>query len=651
MCGIYGIWANAPEAISQEFLAEAGTALQHRGPDHQGQWFDPAINLGLGHRRLAILDLSPQGLQPMQSANGRYVLTFNGEIYNFADLKADLISLGHTFRGASDTEVMLAAFSEWGVEAALQKLVGMFAFALWDRAERVLTLGRDRLGEKPIYYGWLGQTFIFGSELKALQAHPHWESQIDRQALALFLRHSYIPAPYSIYQGIYKLPPGTVLQMQSAAPSPRPMPQPYWSMADAVTWGQKHPFAGNAQAAVEQLDSLLCTTVRQQMVADVPLGAFLSGGVDSSTVTALMQAQSSQPIKTFTIGFHEADYNEAERAKAVAQHLGTQHTELYVTAAETRQIIPELPVLYDEPFADPSQIPTYLIAQLARQQVTVSLSGDGGDEIFGGYNRYLWASRIWQQVGWLPPSIRTAIAAQISQFPPHTWNQIWKTLSPMLPGVLNQRLPGEKLHKLARVLASQTPQSMYMGLVSQWQFPIELVKGVTQEPPTTLNDPSQWPNQGDFAAWMMSLDAMSYLPGDILTKVDRAAMGVSLETRIPFLDHRIVEFANSLPIDFKIHSGQGKWLLRQVLYRYVPADLIERPKMGFSVPIGNWLRAPLREWAEDLLHAERLQRQGFLEPDLIRSTWQQHLSGKENHQYPLWNVMMFQAWLEKNGVS
>lgn len=647
MCGIYGIWANAPETISREFLAQAGTALLHRGPDHQGIWFDPEINLGLGHRRLAILDLSPQGQQPMQSTDSRYVLTFNGEIYNFAELKADLVQLGHTFRGTSDTEVMLAAFSEWGLKATIQKCVGMFAFALWDRAERVLSLGRDRLGEKPLYYGWLGQSLIFGSELKALKAHPHWESRVDRQALALFLRHSYIPAPYSIYQGIYKLPPGTILQLRSTCPSPLPKPQPYWSMSNVIAWGQRHPFVGSTQDAIDQLDSLLSTTIQQQMVADVPLGAFLSGGIDSSTVTALMQAQSSQPIKTFTVGFYEADYNEAAGAKAVAQHLGTQHTELYVTPAETRQIIPELPILYDEPFADPSQIPTFLIAQLARQQVTVSLSGDGGDEIFGGYNRYLWAKRIWQQMGWLPPQLRAAIAHQLSHFSPHTWNQIWQAIAPVLPGALNQRLPGEKLHKLASVLASRTPQSMYVGLVSQWQSPVELVQGITQEPPTMLNDSSPWPRQRDFSAWMMYLDAITYLPDDILTKVDRAAMGVSLETRIPFLDHRIVEFANTLPIDFKIQSGQGKWLLRQVLYRYIPPALIERPKMGFSVPIGDWLRASMREWTESLLCSEQLQNQGFLNPKLIRQTWESHLSGEKNHQYPLWNIIMFQAWLEK----
>ena len=647
MCGIYGIWSNAPEAIAQEFLAEAGTALQHRGPDHQGQWFDPAINLGLGHRRLAILDLSPQGLQPMQSANGRYVLTFNGEIYNFADLKADLISLGHTFRSASDTEVMLAAFSEWGVEAALQKLVGMFAFALWDRAERVLTLGRDRLGEKPIYYGWLGQTFIFSSELKALQAHPHWESQIDRQALALFLRHSYVPAPYSIYQGIYKLPPGTVLQVQSVATAPRPTPRPYWSMADVVTWGQQHPFVGSPQAAVDHLDALLRTTIQQQMIADVPLGAFLSGGIDSSTVVALMQAQSSKSVNTFTVGFHEADYNEAEAAKAVAHYLGTQHTELYVTAEETRQVIPRLPELYDEPFADPSQIPTFLIAQLARQHVTVALSGDGGDEMFGGYNRYLWANRIWQRVGGLSPHVRMAIAHQMTRFSPQTWNQIWQMLAPFLPDRLNLLLPGEKLHKLAKVLASPNPQSIYRDLISQWQSPTQVVQGLAQEPLTAISDLSQWPNYRNFTVEMMYLDAITYLPDDILTKVDRAAMGVGLETRVPFLDHRLVKFAHTLPLDFKIHAGQSKWLLRQVLYRYVPPALVERPKMGFSVPIGDWLRAPLRGWADDLLHRDRLQKQGFLDPKLIQNTWQQHLSGQENHQYPLWNVIMFQAWLDQ----
>ena len=651
MCGIYGIWAEAPEITSRNFLVKAGIALLHRGPDHQGKWFDPVSNVGLGHCRLAILDLSPQGHQPMQSADGRYVLTFNGEIYNFAELKADLACLGHSFRSTSDTEVMLAALSEWGLEAAIRKFVGMFAFALWDRADKSLYLCRDRFGEKPLYYGWLGQTLVFGSEIKALQAHPQWQGQIDRQSLTLFLRHSYIPAPYSIYQDVYKLPPGTLLRLQTPSPSPRPTPQPYWSMATATTAGQQSPFEGNANEAVEHLDQLLRTTIRQQMVADVPLGAFLSGGIDSSTVTALMQAQSSRPIKTFTVGFHEADYNEAEVAKMVARHLGTDHTELYVTAKEAQAVIPQLPALYDEPFADPSQIPTFLIAQLARQQVTVSLSGDGGDEIFGGYNRYLWAGRIWQQVGGIPPRVRQAIAQLITRRSPQSWNHTWKQLSPLLPKSLNQRLPGEKLHKLAIALASDSQEDMYRRLVSQWQSPTDLVLGVKQEPSTPLTEPSQWPEQQDFIPWMMYLDTITYLPDDILAKVDRAAMGVSLETRIPFLDHQVVEFVSTLPLSFKIRQGQGKWLLRQVLYRYVSPALIERPKMGFSVPIGNWLRGPLRDWAAALLDADRLQREGFLNADLVQQQWQRHLSGQENLQYPLWNVIIFQAWLENYGTT
>jgi asparagine synthase (glutamine-hydrolysing) len=639
-----------PATISQEFLAKAGAALFHRGPDHQGTWFDPTVNVGLGHRRLAILDLSPQGQQPMQSADGRYVLTFNGEIYNFAELKADLLRLGHGFRGTSDTEVMLAAFSQWGLEAAIQKCVGMFAFALWDRADQVLSLCRDRFGEKPLYYGWLGSTFLFGSELKALQAHPLWQGLLNRPALALLLRYSYIPAPHSIYQNIYKLPPGTWLRLESGNPSSRPTPQRYWSMSAAIEQGQQQPFSGGEAAAITQLENLLQSTMRQQMVADVPLGAFLSGGLDSSTVVALMQSQSRRPIKTFTVGFQEAAYNEAQAARAVAHHLGTDHTELYVTPTEAQAIIPQLSTLYDEPFADPSQIPTFLISQLAKQQVTVSLSGDGGDEIFGGYNRYLWADRLWRKVGWLPPVGRRAIAQLIKQRSPQAWDSSWKNL-PFLPAQLQQRLPGEKLHKLANALAASTPEMLYTRLVSHWDNPFNLVQGIDQEAATVLSDRTPWSATNDFIPWMMYLDTQMYLPGDILTKVDRAAMGVSLETRIPFLDHRVVEFAQALPMSYKIRQGKGKWLLRQVLNHYVPTALIDRPKMGFSVPISDWLRGPLRDWGGDLLNQDRLKSQGFLNAEPVHQAWLTHLSGAQNLQYPLWNVLCFQAWLDTYDVS
>ncbi len=650
MCGIYGIWSERGCSEGKTFLHSAGAAIAYRGPDHQGDWYDPNVQVGLGHRRLAILDLSPAGNQPMHSSDGRYVITFNGEIYNFASLKAELIKQGHRFRGESDTEVMLAAFWEWGIKSAVQKLVGMFAFAVWDRREHQLTLGRDRFGEKPLYYGWLDTTFLFGSELKALQAHQHWQGRLNRQALALLLRYSYIPAPHSIYQGIYKLLPGTLLQLDCPNPSTRPEPASYWTMAAAIEQGQQYPFQGNASTAIDQLETLLKTTIQQQMVADVPLGAFLSGGIDSSTVVALMQAQSTRPVKTFTIGFQESAYDEAQEAQAVAHHLDTEHTELYVTPADALAAIPQLPSLYDEPFADPSQIPTFLLSQLTKQQVTVSLSGDGGDELFGGYNRYLWADRLWRQTGWLPTAGRQAIAQLLKQRSPQAWDTSWQSL-PFLPSPLQQRLPGEKLHKLANALAATTPEKLYTRLVSHWDTPLSLVTGVEHEASTVLSDSTPWSTNDSFIPWMMYLDSQMYLPGDILTKVDRAAMGVSLETRIPFLDHRVVEFAQTLPMSYKIRQGTGKWILRQVLNRYVPTTLIDRPKMGFSVPISDWLRGPLRDWGSDLLNRDRLQAQGFLNAEPIQQAWSTHLTGNQNLQYPLWNVLCFQAWLDTYAAS
>ncbi|NER23861.1 MAG: asparagine synthase (glutamine-hydrolyzing) [Symploca sp. SIO1C2] len=647
MCGITGFWQNYGQADDtiKEIIYQMSSSLNHRGPDSQGMWTASEFGLALGHRRLAIVDLSSEGHQPMHSINSRYVIVFNGEIYNFKNLRQQLVSFGYSFRSHSDTEVMLAAFCQWGVETALQRFVGMFAFALWDRQEQVLHLGRDRLGEKPLYYGWMGNTFLFGSELKALKAHPHWQGEIDRNILTLLLRYNYIPAPYSIYQNIYKLPPGTLLTLATANSHPRPEPKPYWSMQSTVEWGQANPFLGDEKEAITQLDHLLRDTIGQQMIADVPLGAFLSGGVDSSTVVALMQAQSSQPVKTFTIGFHEAAYNEAHDAKAVAQHLGTDHTEFYVTPEEAVSVIPKLPTLYDEPFSDSSQIPTFLVAQLTQRHVTVSLSGDGGDELFGGYNRYFWANQIWQQLGWLPKTVRRAIANTITIRSPEAWNKTFDQISPFLPKRIQQRLPGDKLHKLATVLAVASPEALYKNLVSHWQDPASIVIGAS-EPQTNLTDTTCWAELANFSQWMMYLDTITYLPGDILTKVDRAAMGVSLETRVPFLDHRVVEFANTLPLDLKIRQGQGKWLLRQVLYQYVPPSLIERPKMGFGIPLDRWLRYELRDWAEDLLNEERLHREAFFNPQPIRQKWQEHLSGTRNWQYHLWDILMFQTWLE-----
>jgi asparagine synthase (glutamine-hydrolysing) len=644
MCGIAGILGSSDPEL-RTAVQRMISSIRYRGPDDSGVWIDERLGIGLGHARLSILDLSPEGHQPMVSANGRYVISYNGEVYNFAELRTELEQASAKFRGHSDTEVMLAAFEEWGIEKAVPRFVGMFAFALWDKQTRTLTLGRDRLGEKPLYYGWQGEAFLFGSELKALRAHPEFRAEVDRNALALLLRHNYIPAPYSIYQGISKLSPGCLLTVLLSQRNPQIAP--YWSGKQAIETGLAHPFEGSESAAVSALEALLKDAVGQQMVADVPLGAFLSGGVDSSTVVALMQAQSSRPVKTFTVGFHEEGYDEAPHAKSVARHLGTEHTELYVMPKEAMSVIPRLPALYDEPFSDSSQIPTFLVSELARRHVTVSLSGDGGDELFGGYNRYFWATNIWRRVGWAPQPMRSALAGALMALPPSAWNGVFMGLSRFLPVGWRYANPGDKLHKLAEVLAVRTPEEIYLDLVSHWKQPTEVVRG-SHEPPTVLTDPARWADLPDFEQRMMYLDQMTYLPDDILTKVDRAAMGVSLETRVPFLDHRVVEFAWSLPLSMKIRHGQGKWLLRQVLYRHVPKELMERPKMGFGVPIDMWLRGPLKGWAEELLDEARLQREGYFNPRPIRRKWAEHLTGRRNWSYYLWDVLMFQAWLEAN---
>ncbi len=646
MCGIAGFLS--PQGTREEAgrtIRRMTNTLIHRGPDDGGVWEDTRSGVALGNRRLAIVDLSPEGHQPMHSASGRYVLAFNGEIYNFWALREELEGLGHPFRGHSDTEVMLAAFTEWELEGALERFNGMFAFALWDREERSLYLARDRLGEKPLYYGWMGETLLFGSELKALKVHPTFRGEISRNALALYLRYQYIPAPYTIYEGISKLSPGTRLTIDEAGNVSGPVR--YWSAKEAAERGVTNPLGGSDIEAVDELDDLLRDSVRMRMVADVPLGAFLSGGIDSSAVVATMQSQSDRPVRTFSIGFYEEEYSEAEHAKAVARHLGTEHTELYVTPEEAMLVIPKLPTLYDEPFSDPSQIPTYLVSQLARRHVTVSLSGDGGDELFAGYNRYFWVESIWGKVGWMPLGLRSTLAEALTAVSPQGWDRAFKKLGPVLPTKARQRIPGDKLYKLAEVLTVKNPEAMYLNLVSLWKRPDSVVIGGS-EPPVTLTDPSRWADLPDLTQRMMYLDTVTYLPDDILVKVDRASMGVSLEGRVPFLDHRLVEFAWRVPLGMKIKDGKSKWLLRQVLNQYVPNKLIERPKMGFGVPIDAWLRKPLREWAEALLDERRLRREGFFDPRPIREKWAEHLSGKRNWQYPLWDVLMFQAWLEEN---
>ena len=660
MCGLAGFLdASLKDANDQKARISLMTnVITHRGPDDGGTWVDPETGIALGHRRLAILDLSPQGRQPMTSSSGRYVIVFNGEIYNHLALRGELGNSnslqqsasspnGFTgWRGHSDTEVMLEAFEQWGVEGALSRFNGMFAFALWDNHARVLHLARDRFGEKPLYYGWMGNVFLFGSELKALKAHPAWKGEIDRGALALYMRHTYIPAPYSIYRGMRKLLPAHVLSIPLSATTNREIPQPcaYWSAKMIAENGVRHQFTGTELELTDSLDNLLHDAVKLRMEADVPLGAFLSGGVDSSTVVALMQNQSSRPVKTFTIGFHENGYNEATHAQAVAKHLGTEHIELYVSATDAMAVIPQLPDIYDEPFSDSSQIPTFLVSRLTRQHVTVALSGDGGDELFGGYNRYFWGKDIWNSVGWIPATVRAGIARGLITVPPKTWNKLFDGIAPMMPTRLRTNLSGDKLHKLADVLSCSSPEIMYKGLVTFWE-PETVVLGA-EEPPTALTNQSQQAEIPDFIQRMMFLDQVSYLPDDILAKIDRASMAVSLESRVPLLDHRVAEFAWKLPLDMNIQNGKGKCLLRRVLQRYVPDELIERPKMGFGVPIDDWLRGPLREWAESLLDDTRLKSEGFLNSSVVREKWNEHLLGNRNWSSQLWTVLMFQAWLE-----
>ncbi len=650
MCGIAG-FINSEALRSEEaraIISGMTRSLAHRGPDGEGVWRSADGRVNLGHRRLAIIDLSPAGTQPMMSAGGRFVAVFNGEIYNFKALSGELSAHGFQPRGHSDTEVLLAAVEQWGVGGALRRFVGMFAFALWDQQEGVLHLARDRMGEKPLYYGWSGRTFLFGSELKAMAAHPDWGGEIDRDALALFFCHSYIPTPHSIYQGIRKLPPGECLSLavEKLAPDELPESTAYWSVREAFAHGASQPSAATDGEAVERLEKLLREAVALQMVADVPLGAFLSGGVDSSVVVALMQAQSARRVRTFSIGFLEEEYDEAAHARRVAAHLGTEHTELYVSPADALAVIPKLPQIYDEPFADSSQIPTYLVSQLARRHVTVSLSGDGGDELFAGYPRYFATERIWRKQRRVPSILRRPVAAFLRWPSPARWDRGlgWAAQAALGPS-WRGRL-GDRMHKLAGLLTFTSSHELYAALVAR-----PLGAGATVRGARLLETRLQIAarlagGRAGLITGMTGLDLISYLPDDILVKVDRAAMAVSLESRVPLLDHRVVEFAGALPEKFKVRDGRGKWALRQVLYRHVPRELIDRPKMGFGVPIEHWLRGPLRDWGETLLGESRLRAEGFLDPKPIRQMWAEHQAGTRRWHYPLWDALMFQAWLE-----
>ncbi|BAZ94546.1 asparagine synthase [Thiohalobacter thiocyanaticus] len=626
--------------------SKMAAGVLHRGPDDAGAWADRDAGIALSHQRLSIIDLSPAGHQPMRSPCGRYVIVYNGEIYNHQDLRSDLERSGGSFdwRGHSDTETLLAALRHWGVRGTLERLNGMFAFAVWDATERTLFLARDRMGEKPLYYGRCGDTLLFGSELKALTVHPDWRGEVDRDALALYMRHNCVPAPWSIYRGVAKLPPAHFLVIRNGG---RDVGEPicYWNLA-LVAENGAGAVVGEPEALTEELDILLRDAVKLRMAADVPLGAFLSGGFDSTTVAALMQVQSEQPVKTFSIGFFEESYDEAPHAKLVAGHLGTDHTEFYVTPEEALAVIPKLPAIYDEPFSDSSQIPTYLVSELARKHVTVSLSGDGGDELFCGYNRYVTGYRIWSKLRLLPRPVRSMLSAVFRYAPGHSLDALQRRL----PRRFRVSNLADRLPKLADVLGHQDGQSFYRSLVSHAVNPGEFVLGA-DEPKTIIDYPDLLPDLPGLREQMMYLDMKTYLPDDILTKLDRASMAVSLEARVPLLDHRVVEFAWRVPMQYKYRNGEGKWLLRQVLSRYVPPELMNRPKKGFGVPIEHWLRGPLRDWAECLLDAKRLREQGFFDSVQIRRMWEEHVAGKGRWHFHLWDVLMFQAWLETSPAS
>jgi asparagine synthase (glutamine-hydrolysing) len=657
MCGLTGILSSTASADIIDQVTKMTAQLAHRGPDDERVWSEN--NIGLGHRRLAILDLSASGAQPMHSVCGSYVLAYNGEIYNHLELRRSLEKeeAAPLWRGQSDTETLLAAIVHWGLDEALCRAHGMFAIALWNRDKKYLSLARDRMGEKPLYWGWAGKDLIFGSELKALRAHPKCPSEVCRGALAQYLRFNYVPAPRSIHFGIYKLEPGTILTVHDKPPleAPKIPIRPgeshdglsirrYWDINTEIDKGGCDLIKEETKA-ISLLDQVLSNAVKKQMISDVPLGAFLSGGVDSSAIVALMQAQSDRPVQTFTIGFDEANFDESLHAAAVAKHLGTDHTKLRVTEADARNVIPILPQLYDEPFADSSQIPTYLVCSAAREHVTVALSGDGGDELFGGYNRYIHGPSLWKRISNMPAPIRRLASQAAQRLPEHTWDIFGATYNRIRTGSAGISNLGTKVHRLSeRLLLTESLDDLHRNMASTWIKPEDIIKEDFIEPYSQFNDPLPKLSIEDPAMRMMVQDMRSYLPDDILCKVDRAGMGISLETRTPFLDPDVIALAARLPTNLKIRDGHGKWVLRKVLYQHVPSDIIDRPKVGFAIPIGLWLRGPLRDWAEDLLSHKRLTDDGLFKPDIIRNTWSEHLSGRKDWSAKLWTILMFQAW-------
>jgi len=649
VCGIAGLFEpggrSGIEVLGREAAAMAGT-LAHRGPDDHGLWVDPRGLAALSHRRLSVVDLSAHGHQPMVSEDERWVMVYNGEVYNTAALRHRLGADGVGFRGGSDTEVLLAAVQAWGVTRALEEVEGMFALALWDRREARLHLVRDRFGEKPLYYGWVDGTLAFASELKAIASLPGFSPRLDRTAVALYLRHNCVPGPHSIYQGIAKVTPGARVTFDVGdRPGAMPVPEPYWSARDVVEDAVAHPLSGSPAALTDRLEATLARSVADRMVADVPVGAFLSGGVDSSVVVALMQQVADRPVRTFTVGFDDPAYDESGEARAVAGHLGTDHTELRLTESDVADVLPELPEIWDEPFADTSQIPVLLVSRLARTRVTVSLSGDGGDELFAGYNRHAYLERVWARASRLPGPVRRSAGAALTRVPPGVVDGAARVTG-LLPPAYRVRNPATKVAKLGKVLAADGPEDAYLQLVSHWPRPADLVVGGSPDGSPAAT-PAEWPQLPTVTEQLLWLDLVGYLPDDILTKVDRAAMSASLETRVPFLDREVFELAWRMPLDLKLRDGVTKWVLREVLHRHVPRALVDRPKMGFGLPIGPWLRGPLRPWAEELLAERRLTSQGLLDPAPVRRAWALHLSGRRDLAHELWDVLALQAWLDR----
>jgi asparagine synthase (glutamine-hydrolysing) len=644
MCGLAGFfWTRnrGPDEM-RGIASRMADTISHRGPDDSGIWVDHSAGIAMGFRRLAIVDLSEHGHQPMRSASGRYMIVFNGEVYNHRNLRQELESSGCTFRGNSDTEVILAAFDQWGIERAVPRFIGMFAIAVWDVSRRKLSLIRDRLGIKPLFIYNRDGLVSFGSELKALIAGPEFDRTLDTRALTSYLRYLYVPAPESIFRYVVKLAPGHILTIVDPAAS-LPASLPFWSAETAAREGQAAQFSGRDEDVVSELETLLTDAVRLRMQADVPLGALLSGGIDSSTVVALMQASADRPVKTFTIGFDQHEFDEAAHARAVAKHLGTDHTELHLTGADALEVIPRLAEMFDEPLADPSQIPTFLVCGLARREVTVALTGDGGDELFGGYNRYIQGEGLIEGFQRWPGILRRLSASSLTSVSPRTWNRMRDTLRPVFPVAGRTRLLGEKMHKLGGLLRAESTEGMYRSLLSAWQDPEDLVVGgVTAEYLDTAPDTD---SQFALMERMMLADQTSYLPDDLLAKVDRASMAVSLEARVPILDHRVVEFSWRLPRKFKVRDGRGKWILREILYKHVPRALVDREKMGFSVPLAQWLAGPLRNWAGDLLHSG--QTEGFLRSSVVRAEWDRFLGGDSTNAAGIWALVMFRAWQDR----